>query len=391
MPSFVRRSVRTCHFFINSVSWKISNRSLFFGTRCESIQVIRDRSVHRVACWLKFQRSVCSSGPALLLPSFRSLNARSGKAVRRASLIAAVICPVAASIGVGCGNSLETASQATGAPTPGAEPTPSDSSSGSSSPGFSTEDAGSAGADQRGYGLCNVIEGSACSPDDDGVQTPKRASVGRCGGGTANVTADAGSAGSDEPDAALQARAPDGCRLTVSSNIVVPQCLPANPDGLDGASCTSGSDCAPGFDCVVGTKGSVCRRYCCSGTCEGVPTQNGGASFCDVHRLVDTWRKAPVCMPVKRCTLLDPKSCSDDETCALTETGAAACVGIGPVLAGDSCESDHCAAGLTCLGAPGSRKCYRICRVDEKSCGGNQTCKTSALFKDPSFGVCGGP
>lgn len=311
------------------------------------------------------------------------------RAVFIATLIATTCITACSSVDASLPNNDRGAS----APPPSDLGTDDDAKDGSNAD-FSAEDAGTATGDEAPrYGLCNVGEGSKCDPDDDGIHTPRRSNVGRCD----TSAGDAGSAASGEGNGELQdadaaqKRAITGCRLAPDESEAVPQCLPANPAGLDGASCQSGEDCAPGFDCVEGMKGPICRRYCCSGSCEGSLSQTGGQTFCDVKHLVDGDRIAPVCMPLKRCKLLDETSCAGDETCAITETGMAGCVAIGEAKEGASCEAEHCASGQTCLGAPGSRKCYQLCRVGDDTCGENRICKTSALFKDPTFGVCGGP
>lgn len=312
----------------------------------------------------------------------------------RAIAVAAV---VASACITACG-SAETSSLGNDGGDGNVRPTPSaddGNAKDSGNAGFSTDDAGTAPADAPRYGLCNVGEGSACDPDDDGLHAPRRSGVGRCDTSWADAGSGAGAGADNNGEAQdagpAQKKAITGCRLTADEGETAPQCLPSNPGGTDGSSCESGEDCAPGFDCVEGAKGPVCRRYCCSGSCEGSLSQTGGPTFCDVKRLVEVDRLAPVCMPLKRCTLLDEKSCAGNETCAITETGTAGCVPIGKVKEGASCEAEHCATGLTCLGAPGSRKCYQLCRVGENTCSESQVCKTSALFKDPQFGVCGGP
>jgi hypothetical protein len=96
-----------------------------------------------------------------------------------------------------------------------------------------------------------------------------------------------------------------------------------------------------------------------------------------------------VCMPIKKCKLLQADQCARNETCGVvTDMGDTGCVETGPAGAGSSCEGDHCAANLTCLGSPGNRRCYALCRVGGTTCPQGETCATSTLFEDPSFGVC---
>jgi hypothetical protein len=140
----------------------------------------------------------------------------------------------------------------------------------------------------------------------------------------------------------------------------------------------------------------VCRRYCCTGSCSTSISQNGGKTFCDVQKVVPTKTgtqefKAPVCMPLKSCQLLTAGQCKVGETCAIvTEKGETGCVANGNAGVGKSCDEDHCNANLICLGQPGSRTCYALCRLDGSAapCGPTQVCETSALFADKEYGVC---
>lgn len=168
------------------------------------------------------------------------------------------------------------------------------------------------------------------------------------------------------PPPATADRASSSCALARSGDAIAPECtLDETGEGADGAQCETSADCAPGFDCVVGEKVTVCRHYCCAGTCEGRPSQSGGATFCDVQRLVDVNTKAPVCMPLKACQLLATGKCAANESCAVvTADGETGCVTVVEQQVGDSCDADHCAADLTCLGQPGNRKCYKLCKVD---------------------------
>jgi len=196
--------------------------------------------------------------------------------------------------------------------------------------------------------------------------------------------ADAG----NETDASTMIRV---CRVRKRGDGYVASCEDeTNGLGTDGATCTEGADCAPGFDCIAGDKGGTCRRYCCSGSCAAQTAHNGGPTFCDIRKLVDfTEHLVPVCLPLKTCKLLQAGQCGDTETCAVvTEKGDTGCVEIGNANVGDSCESQHCAAGLTCFGSPGDRRCYKLCKVDGADCGPTQKCTTGAVFQDTTFGVC---
>lgn len=231
----------------------------------------------------------------------------------------------------------------------------------------------------RGNPLCNVSSQKACMPDEDGSKADACATK-------------------QPPDAGADASADGsarGCRLTKSTDpqnpTVAPDCRSASYSGTDGVACTTGADCAPGFDCVgadTGT-GTFCRRYCCLGTC-GAMSSNSGGTFCDVQKLVDTGSKAPVCMPLKPCTLLSTEQCANDETCAVVNDGGeTGCVPRGDAQNGQPCDDTHCALNLTCLGQPGNRKCQTLCKVGSTTtCTGGQVCKTTSAFKDSAFGIC---
>jgi len=260
---------------------------------------------------------------------------------------------------------------------------------GAGTPLFAAEDAGPApnAALYRGNPLCNFVAMSdataECMPDDDGSRLTAGAL--RCGGDV-----DAGDAGSAATVAS------EGCRIHRETvDTFAPKCLPINVDaaGGDGAACKTGADCSAGFDCVVGENATKqCRHYCCAGTCKGHESQSGGATFCDVQDLVDVNQKAPVCMPLKHCELLGTGECSANESCAVVaENGDTGCVAVGEKQVGASCDADHCAAGLTCLGTAGSRECFKLCRVSSSDCGATQICATSTVFKDPNFGICQNP
>jgi hypothetical protein len=235
-----------------------------------------------------------------------------------------------------------------------------------------------------GSPLCHVTGTETCMPDDDGYARTMGTKA------CAVPPADAGDAGV----AAAYPSASPGCRIAREDGGVGPVCFDLTSAlGGDGATCDHGEQCAPGFDCVSGDKGvKTCRHYCCSGTCKGHTSQGGGATFCDIQSLVDVNDLAPVCMPLKRCTLLGTGECAATETCAVvTESGDTGCIAIGDQQVGASCDDAHCSAALTCLGQPGSRKCYKLCKVGGSDCGNAQVCATSTSFKDPNFGICQKP
>ncbi|MDF2694227.1 MAG: hypothetical protein K0S65_2610 [Labilithrix sp.] len=240
---------------------------------------------------------------------------------------------------------------------------------------FNTGDAASdEEGTSRGSPLCGFAT-DECIPDDDGT-TELAAGAAPC---------------ATSPDAGVDVQY-SGCRIAKTNDKVGPQCGAADPNGTDGVSCNKGSDCAPGFDCVEGEQGPVCHRYCCTGTCESQSSRNGGPTFCDIRTLVDpnlAQHMAPVCMPIKTCRLLREGECGDKETCAVvTEKGDTGCVPRGDAKAGESCDNVHCDENLTCLGSPGDRRCYKLCRVDGADCNPMMTCTTGSVFQDTTFGVC---
>lgn len=241
-----------------------------------------------------------------------------------------------------------------------------------------TDDAATPMGDSfRGNPLCHVTP-VACMPDDDAYHHAS---------GTTQCVPPAADSGGDAGALTL------ACRLGLgSAGVPAPDCVTSARAGGDGMTCGAGEDCAPGFDCVEGDKGAVCRRYCCLDSCAAQTSQNGGATFCDVQKLVDTNQKAPVCMPLKRCKPLTQGECSASETCAVVgDTGDTGCVGVGPAQVGHGCDATHCATGLTCLGQAGNRRCYQMCRVTGSTCGATQVCRTSTAFKDMSVGICQAP
>ena len=250
-------------------------------------------------------------------------------------------------------------------------------------------------------GLCGVTT-KTCTPDDDGTlgltaETHACATpVVTDGGALQGKTADASTA-----DFACRVRAKDG--PTCPTEADPKAAANADKNGVDGVECQTDAECAPGFDCVAAAKGektNVCRRYCCSSSCDGVTSHNGGPTFCDVRKVVrseaapsDSPLLAPVCMPIKTCTLLKDGECADGETCAIVnDRGVTGCVPTDGALSAkekQSCEKRHCDAGLTCLGTPGDRTCYKLCKTTGgQGCGDGQVCTTGSAFTDTSYGVC---
>ena len=168
--------------------------------------------------------------------------------------------------------------------------------------------------------------------------------------------------------------------------------------GTAGDACTAATDCAAGFDCV-GT-GGTCRHYCCAGN-----SQCGPQDFCDIQPLATAnTTRIPVCMPIVACSLESalpgamagdagvgcPDSNGVDETCGIVrEDGTTGCVEVGDRIAGESCDTGHCQAGLVCLGALNARLCYALCNTTRSQCMAPMTCQGGLpLFQDPTVGVC---
>ena len=162
--------------------------------------------------------------------------------------------------------------------------------------------------------------------------------------------------------------------------------------GADGDSCGRDSDCAAGFACtrapgMAGAKGGQCRRYCCAGSCAADGT--GKKFFCDVQAKTEGVLPAPVCMPVRPCRLLQQGACEAAETCSPVIQGSRSCVAVGTATEGMSCDEDHCADGFVCLGAPGARKCKRLCHDGLRPCPTGAQCVGGyPYFDEEGFGVC---
>lgn len=270
---------------------------------------------------------------------------------------------IALSTGAGCSVlPLETPVERDAAPLPSVPST-------ASTPTLDAQvqDAGPPPPAYRGNPLCRVKKES-CWPDEATSCAAPDASLG-------------GDAGTLEPERTCRVRR-DG-----------PACAPVG-QLKDGAACTTSAECGPGADCALRADGmGQCRRYCCGGTCEKVNAPAGGASFCDVVQLAEEANvKVPVCMPAKPCKLLSAGQCEVGETCAVvSDEGLTSCLPTGPAQVGESCDEAHCTIGLNCLGRPGARRCFQLCRVGQSACGASLQCKTSSLIRDAAFGICQTP
>jgi hypothetical protein len=235
--------------------------------------------------------------------------------------------------------------------------------------------------------------GSADAHGDDAAETDADDATDAAATPVADGAADAGA------DAARSS--PFGCRVVESADAgVAPVCTAAG-SGIDGDHCSGSKDCAAGYECVGD---GICRRYCCSGSCDAT-------HFCDVQLEAHPAGAGvpvpvPVCVPVVPCALpgepSDAGSCVEgSETCAVVLAGSisgavpvASCVQSGPASVGESCEAQHCAAGLTCIGAWGNKICYTLCDTTDASsqCQGSQVCSGGLpLFPDPLTGICKQP
>jgi len=228
----------------------------------------------------------------------------------------------------------------------------------------------------QGSPLCNAVP-TSCYPDH---ATTAKACAEAPDGGAYNAAG-----GYDNAALACRVVATPLDATGASQN---PTCAPAGPAG-DGSWCKSASECQPAFDCVGS---GICQQYCCSGNAECVADQ-----FCDIQPTAQAPRvEVPVCMPIHPaggCKLLDPSAaCPAAETCAVVrDNGATSCVAVGGATADGECDTEHCAAGLVCLGTPGSRTCFLLCTTStaESGCPPREHCQGGLpLFPDPTVGIC---
>jgi hypothetical protein len=226
---------------------------------------------------------------------------------------------------------------------------------------------------EQGSPLCNASLSTGCYPDKP---TPAQA----CppDGGTADLAA-------VMPDASL------ACRVVTDSDgySAHPSCFAAGQTTV-GQACAMSSDCAAGLDCIAqGATTGVCAPYCCQGN-----TACGAYDFCDVQSLADmTSTKVPVCIPMIHCDLFST-DCSTGQTCAivrvdpLTGMGTTSCVDVGTAPEGQSCDREHCAKGLDCLGNPGARQCFKLCHVGGSDCLASQVCAGGLPLFSANAGIC---
>jgi hypothetical protein len=239
-----------------------------------------------------------------------------------------------------------------------------------------TPDASDAGVSEevpQGAALAQELEGSplchasfsTCFPDD---------AIDAC-----DLAADGGAsdAGVEPADGAAPA-----CHVV--ANGASPACLPAGL-GLTNAACSQSTDCAAGHECIGG---GSCRHYCCSGSIACQVNE-----FCDVQPTAqDPTMVVPVCMPEVPCALLDSDDCPPSQQCSVVRgDGSTSCVNVGTAKDGESCDAQHCARGLVCIGAQGSATCAPLCyTAGANSCAstGRSCTATLPLFRDETIGVC---
>lgn len=324
----------------------------------------------------------------------------------RTALPVLLLVASAAGAAVGCGGLGVSSSESTyGAPGGGAA---------DAVPSVAGEDGGVGGgpftnpADAGAATLPKFLNNPLCAIPYSGTGTcdPQRDNTGDLNATTTHFCSsqlpkpDAGS-GAPEPDAGGRDGGSYGgvsyaCHVGRNPNGpgVAPLCV---PEGTVTGTCTESSACTAAHECVGGTETPAqCRRYCCE------PSACDGASFCDVQPIVASGgTMVPVCMPLAACDLLS----SSTLQCPGQQCGTAldakglelrTCLDIGPRAVSEDCETDHCARGLTCLGAPGARKCFQLCDTlrgpgtGTHDCPRGQVCQASGpTFKGSSVGICG--
>ena len=160
--------------------------------------------------------------------------------------------------------------------------------------------------------------------------------------------------------------------------------MPSTVPGMVASTCAHPTECSPGYECV---QGGTCRHYCCAGNSACSENQ-----FCDVQPVADApGTLVPVCLAQIPCILLKNEPCSPDEQCSVVrDDGATSCVTVGTAQDGQSCEEEHCASKLVCLGPLGARRCEPLCStLTPGDCPIGRTCiGTLPLFPNPTVGVC---
>jgi hypothetical protein len=312
---------------------------------------------------------------------------------RIAALSVLVLAPLGAAVAAGCGGLGVSSASAFGAG--------EDSNAG----GTTTEDAGVAAPPSAfdtpdagaGAGPSGLIGNPLCATKSSLTCNPQRDNLGTTGTTTEDCLlllpkVDADAAPDGQADAGVAPGPGYACHVALSpSGGVAPVCM---PEGTATGTCTASAQCMAGHECVGdGTNlDAQCRHYCCE------PDACDVTTFCDVQPIVGTTgTMVPVCMPLANCELLsvNPTQCLGGQ-CGIALDGKAleitTCLDIGPRGVGEDCETDHCAKDLSCLGAPGARKCFQLCDNSGGSkhlCPMGQTCQSSGTtFKGGSVGIC---
>ncbi len=220
----------------------------------------------------------------------------------------------------------------------------------------------------QGSPLCQASRATGCYPDD---------MINACDIAPESSSSDGG------PDANVNAT--PACHVVADGAKVVTKCLQSTVAGMYASTCAHSTECSPGYECV---EGGTCRHYCCAGN-----SACSFSQFCDVQPVEEApGTLVPVCLTQFQCVLLDPDTCPPDEQCSVVrDNGATSCVEVGTAQDGASCDAEHCARGLVCLGALGSRRCEPLCNTayPTKCAATGRTCVGMLpLFPNPTFGVC---
>jgi len=312
---------------------------------------------------------------------------------RIAALAVLVLAPLGAAAAAGCGGLgvSSTAAFSAGGDSNGAGV--GEDGGASPAPGF-----GGGGVDAgtttptvtfKSNPLCAAKPSGTCDPQLDNTGAAGETATAVC---LALLDAGASAPDGEAPDAGPSPMPHYACHVARNPNGgVAPVCL---PEGKMVGTCTESAQCTAGHECVGdGTNvDAQCRRYCCeSNACDAT-------TFCDVQPIIGTTgTMVPVCMPLASCELLSlsPTQCPNQQ-CGIALDGKEleikTCLDVGPRMVGEDCETDHCAKDLTCLGAPGARKCFQLCDTNKGTvhgCPMGQMCQSSGTtFKGGSVGIC---
>ena len=267
-------------------------------------------------------------------------------------------------------------------------------------------DAGAAGPIffTEGSPLCKIVQSDdgvfPCDPDAPSCAAYRGAAG--VAGADASTPAAADAAGSGVGSLAdAGVVLPTACRVTAvrgdaGTSSAAPMCQVAGL-GTAESPCYASTDCEAGFECVVSaakvagtaTNGGVCRHYCCNNVCAEAH------AFCDIETTVGEDVAVPVCVAHgSSCQLLNDATCGlAGLTCQVVNdtTGEVACVTPGVAKAGESCETEKCAAGLSCIaGTFPNRQCAQLCNHSNDDCPAGESCTSNTALSDinTQVGVC---